>query len=518
MATKKTITAKPSKIVAGQEPEKTNELLQIIGGAIQGRVDSKKAIEEWRNRQQQGNISGGQKVKKTVRGVTKEKSNLVTVEKTKPSPKSRDESEMKVIDGGSAGDAEKKSRVDSGIVEDGQPATIEESQSIEHEQSQPPVETNIPTMNLKDDKLDKVTNDEPIKSIDLLDNRPPSPPPPSIAPEVIPLKVNAEQKEITPAPISNGVADERQDLINIIDEEAAIRRKKKSPPVRKPSSDKLIKANSQEVLDGKSKEAESIKKPEKPLKSKEPLQNSHHPPALPRPRTSLRPPSVRPASARPGAPRKRDKNVEVVIKPNENVQLGEINVKLEQFKANPSLDDDDDNLIVIENLNIQEQISKHDEQGKHALDTDPLLISEANQGHLVQQILETQKEFATGQGDGNKSDSVGNKNPNNNVISGLRDQIQKLTKSVQPLGRFMDFLLEDIDSMQREYEMWRERGKEVGIKLARERNATEGTVRSLRHQLEELDVELKERESATFAVRENLLANEEKILKLFKTL
>lgn len=37
----------------------------------------------------------------------------------------------------------------------------------------------------------------------------------------------------------------------------------------------------------------------------------------------------------------------------------------------------------------------------------------------------------------------------------LRDTIQKLTRSVNPLGKLMDFLQEDIDSMQMELSMWR---------------------------------------------------------------
>lgn len=37
----------------------------------------------------------------------------------------------------------------------------------------------------------------------------------------------------------------------------------------------------------------------------------------------------------------------------------------------------------------------------------------------------------------------------------LRDSIQTLTRSVNPLGKLMDFLQEDIDSMQMELAAWR---------------------------------------------------------------
>ena len=40
-------------------------------------------------------------------------------------------------------------------------------------------------------------------------------------------------------------------------------------------------------------------------------------------------------------------------------------------------------------------------------------------------------------------------------ISKLRDTIQQLCRSANPLGRTMDYVQEDIDSMFKELEMWR---------------------------------------------------------------
>ena len=37
----------------------------------------------------------------------------------------------------------------------------------------------------------------------------------------------------------------------------------------------------------------------------------------------------------------------------------------------------------------------------------------------------------------------------------LRESIQTLTRSIHPLGKLMDFLQEDIDSMQMESARWR---------------------------------------------------------------
>lgn len=39
-------------------------------------------------------------------------------------------------------------------------------------------------------------------------------------------------------------------------------------------------------------------------------------------------------------------------------------------------------------------------------------------------------------------------------MDNLRESIQTLTRSVNPLGKLMDFLQEDIDSMQMEVSQW----------------------------------------------------------------
>lgn len=50
----------------------------------------------------------------------------------------------------------------------------------------------------------------------------------------------------------------------------------------------------------------------------------------------------------------------------------------------------------------------------------------------------------------------------------LKDLIQKLTRSVNPMGKLMDFIQEDIDSMQREYSKWHEVNKKATIEIRKE--------------------------------------------------
>ena len=53
-------------------------------------------------------------------------------------------------------------------------------------------------------------------------------------------------------------------------------------------------------------------------------------------------------------------------------------------------------------------------------------------------------------------------------IENLKDLIQKLVRSLNPLGKLMDYVQEDIDSMQREYVKWNEIYKQAAIDLKRE--------------------------------------------------
>lgn len=57
----------------------------------------------------------------------------------------------------------------------------------------------------------------------------------------------------------------------------------------------------------------------------------------PRPRTSLRPPSVRPSSARPGAPRLKERNTDVIITTAEPVLVGKVNVIVENYDNQPEV-------------------------------------------------------------------------------------------------------------------------------------------------------------------------------------
>ncbi|KAL7729116.1 hypothetical protein ACLKA6_009590 [Drosophila palustris] len=225
-----------------------------------------------------------------------------------------------------------------------------------------------------------------------------------------------------------------------------------------------------------------------------------------RPRTSLRPPSARPASARPGAPRRR--NVEIVLQPNDQVKMSGINVKLETFG---DFDDDGENLVIIEDANA------HDiEAGA----TETQLDMDAHQGRLVQQILETQKELVQ-QGNESakeeqqqKTQNLGARQSSARQMNDLRDIIQTLTKSVNPLGKLMDFIPEDIDAMQLELTMWRETYTQAAAELKRERNLTASATEPMKQQLLSTEASIAEYKELVDESRHKILLNNERILKM----
>lgn len=232
--------------------------------------------------------------------------------------------------------------------------------------------------------------------------------------------------------------------------------------------------------------------------------------SITRPRTSLRPPSARPASARPGAPRRR--NVEIVLQPNDQLKMSGINVKLETFG---DFDDDGENLVVIEDANA------HDIDAGTADAQLDMEAQQQGQGRLVQQILDTQKELVAGQvSEPGKEDaqqkapSAGTGQSSARQMNDLRDIIQTLTKSVNPLGKLLDFIPEDIDAMQLELGMWRDSYIQAAAELKRERSLTASATEPMKQQLLSIEASIGEYKDLVDESRQKILQNNERLLRM----
>lgn len=166
------------------------------------------------------------------------------------------------------------------------------------------------------------------------------------------------------------------------------------------------------------------------------------------------------------------------------MKMNDISVKMESFSK--ELEDDGENLLIIEDPTLAtDNLIGNRIPG---IDSGSKMNENDDHGHLVQQILETQKEFSgvLGMGDDqsqkkteivrflnslkqnlefeifeifqeyDETATANQRQSSAKQVDQLKDLIQRLTRSVNPMGKLMDFVQEDIDSMQREYTKWHE--------------------------------------------------------------
>lgn len=153
----------------------------------------------------------------------------------------------------------------------------------------------------------------------------------------------------------------------------------------------------------KSKETSKVReKRSPPLKPKhkpdEPLSNENAKKSsvddvkvpMPKPVTALRSAAIRPVSARPSAPRRRDRNVKQISQ-HEHFMHEPIDAKKPEKKDLISEFDDGENIIITDII----QSTTSTTGNVDAIDN----IADGKQGHLVQQILETQTVFMNADND-----------------------------------------------------------------------------------------------------------------------
>ncbi|KAI0233480.1 TRAF3-interacting protein 1 [Lamellibrachia satsuma] len=230
----------------------------------------------------------------------------------------------------------------------------------------------------------------------------------------------------------------------------------------------------------------------------------------------------RPSSARP-APPKPKKNEPL---PEDANLIGSSNVPNLIIDKDHESDEEDDGFI-----------SKEDDHDQHPPDLHEMSTKvdeeDGEHGGLVKKMLEKKKELEGG------SQQVGGKlgrkteieRPQLNdvarrkerelvqrEIDKLRGSIQTLTRSVNPLGKIMDFVQEDLDSMQKELEMWKRENKQNATELLREQNITDSAIAPLKGQLTGLDQAIADQLDLIAAVKSNILRNDERVEKMLSSI
>ncbi|NWT73120.1 MIPT3 protein, partial [Prunella himalayana] len=144
-------------------------------------------------------------------------------------------------------------------------------------------------------------------------------------------------------------------------------------------------------------------------------------------------------------------------------------------------------------------------------------------GGLVKRILETKKDYEASQ----KSSQTTERKPIVSEASRKRERdlvakeiekfqgcIQTVCQHVFRLGRMVDYIQEDMDAMRNELLTWRQENREHAEALRREQSITDSTLEPLKAELTELEQLIKDQQDKICAAKANILRNDEKIQRM----
>ncbi|XP_068400223.1 TRAF3-interacting protein 1 isoform X5 [Eschrichtius robustus] len=222
----------------------------------------------------------------------------------------------------------------------------------------------------------------------------------------------------------------------------------------------------------------------------------------------------RPGSARPAPPRvRRQESAEVLTSDRTGSGKTISNVIVESQNS----DNEDDDQFVVEAAPQLSEVSELEM-------VQAVELEDEKHGGLVKKILETKKDYEKLQqspkpGEKEKLlvfESAWKKEKDivSKEIEKLRGSIQSLCRSALPLGKIMDYLQEDVDAMQKELQLWRSESRQHAEALQAERSITDCAVEPLKAELAELEQLVRDQQDKICAVKASILKNEEKIQKM----
>uniref|UniRef100_A0A182SJI9 TRAF3-interacting protein 1 C-terminal domain-containing protein n=1 Tax=Anopheles maculatus TaxID=74869 RepID=A0A182SJI9_9DIPT len=484
LTTDRELKVRPSKIVAGLEPERTNELLQALATALENKLNTNDIVRQYLGDNSKPNGSGNE-VPETNGTVTKQETREENKKAGKQEKSKEKTREKETILSDKRKDKSSKAvGKEKDVVRNG--ATVQqqvESRAEKGKTKQNGTKVSNDANKKKNDKSGKGKEKE--KTLKRISSIPEEQHPVAVVPEKTAPITNGS--EIT---VANGTMHEnrkRKDSLKEFGEPVTLPDANGEESNAVPSADEDHEKRKQPGSNSSSrrsslKKQNSLTPSENNALSEMNQFNGLHS-SLSR-QDSNSTVVVGPDTLEEAAPTDAPNRTPAEITPNETQKLGEINVKMEVFNSE-LLDDDGENLIVIEDPStatdeiVYGRVTTDPSRGvvTEEMARLPPTEQEEQQGHLVQQILETQKEFSshTGTTDSEmlrKADmewTAGQRQSSAKQMESLRDSIQKLTRSVNPLGKLMDFIQEDIDSMERELASWQQIYTQSMVELNKER-------------------------------------------------
>ncbi|BFZ22681.1 hypothetical protein BsWGS_25720 [Bradybaena similaris] len=472
--TGKALSVRPAKIVAGHEPERTNEFLQALTDAINKNVDN----DEYVRRVLKGGRAGGsskdeKKEDKKDKARSEEKRKGQDSEEKGGREKEGKKSEQSVDAGDQEGERKRDRDRDKDRDKDRHRDRKQDRdrEKDRHGEKKSDRDGEKERERHKDRDRESKTRD---KSREGREER------------------SKEKERSKKRDLSRDKENESPDREKLQGETE----ERQEPPTRlqRPASAKGSRRR---------REDEEAPRPREPMLGEEDL-----------------PPQVvaarqlgRPSSARPAPPRPKQETLE--SEPAMRLGSGQpANV----IADNDDDDDDDDNFLV------QETAPPPPDPDLSQLK--PTDDSDTTHGALVQKMLESKKEVEKGP-QGTKrteierpliSDAQRRKQREivQKEVDKLRSSIQNLTRSANPLGKVMDYLQEDLDSMQQELDKWRAENAQHALELKREMSVTDQAVEPLRQQLAELDRAINDQLDRIAAVKSNIIKNDQKMQKMLQ--
>ncbi|XP_047033431.1 TRAF3-interacting protein 1 [Helicoverpa zea] len=515
--TGKSLSAKPSKIVAGQEPEKTNELLQCLAQALDKQLTSGDAVKKYKESTKPNQISepkSKESNKSTKKAIDARKLTSRSTEKLGSQKNDVTRSTNKQ-DKEKANDVKSKRKENASVKTEPQitkkpqqPKTINTKTGKDKEKKELPKEDNTKSQKkiISSNSTEKYEELDPEQKSQVLDSN-------TAIEDNREDKNNVENEIVSPrieqsdeGKLNSSYTIAENDLnsssssndLNEIDKN----NKDQLNSLLINASDEKILTDNNDEQNQTNQSNENMKTFDSAANNQDNLQmhtqvfrndsanektdiekdivkvpitttsNSH----------SLRPPSVRPSSSRPGAPRMREK-LDNVIKDSDNLLLGKVNIIIE----NTQNEEEEETSLLI--LDQQEAFSApQDQQDLH--------LSSNEHGHLVQQILDSQKELSQMTGKTEIEWQFGAQKAReavNQEIEQLRFNIQALSRVANPLGKLLDHVQEDVEVMRQELHQWSKIYEDVTKEMLKQKTLNEDSLTPFHTKLKQIDRDIEEK-------------------------
>lgn len=518
------LSVKPARIVAGHEPERTNELLQMIGkcclsklssedavkrvlsgekGDVKGKVSLPSRLQESDNKHVREEEPIGHKDKEDRRNSEikerstsrdgKQKEELK--EDSKPREKDKEQEKPKEIDRDGRREPERekaRARARQERDRDAERDRERRSEAAREKERLRGRDWERDRDKGKDRDQRRVRNGE--------HSRDPK------------REKSREQDKPEKKPTSSGEISKKSDGSS--KDPKAETETEVSTRAPKSLTSKLSKRRSRNSVEGDSTSDAEEAAPAGPDKS-EASESSEVPNGLSS--TIRRIP--RPGSARPAPPRvRRQDSADVLATDRAGSGKTVSNVIVDSQNS----DNGEDEQFVVEAAPQLSEMSEMEMVPATELEEDE------KHGGLVKKILETKKDYEKLQqspraGEKEKSlvfESAWKKEKDivSKEMEKLRVSIQTLCRSALPLGKIMDYIQEDVDAMQSELQLWRGESRQHAQALQEEQSITDAAVEPLKAELAELEQLIKDQQDKICAVKASVLRNEEKIQKMIRSI